>query len=155
MLQQARYLVNSGLAAAGYDGCGGLPAGTTLSSLTAAFASFASMWRVAADESTADSASDTILGHLAADLHLHASPLLISTDLTTLTPDERAALENPDIIAIDHSGVPATFTLSQLGITAPEATGCNVWKNETTTFTGVAVTLAAGQTEMVVIKPVS
>jgi hypothetical protein len=35
-------------------------------------ATFASMWRVAADESPANSASDTILGHLAADLNLHA-----------------------------------------------------------------------------------
>jgi alpha-galactosidase len=267
--QDAQTFADWGVDFVKVDECGGLPAGTTLSSLTAAFeqygadlradnpnvvyseelpiyelgqpgftqavqssATFANMWRVAADESTADSASDTILGHLAADLHLHAfagpghwndldmlvpgtpaahrfgwsladeesqlsvwaeeaSPLLISTDLTTLTPDELAALENPDIIAIDHSGSQpstaitsasgnieavlksadggtavllanlgtgtstATFTLSQLGITAPEATGYNVWKNETTTFTGVAVTLAAGQTETVVIKPVS
>ena len=250
------------------DECGGLPSGTTLSSLTAAFeqygadlradnpdvvyseelpiyelgqsgftqavqssSAFASMWRVAADESPANPASDTILGHLAADLHLHAfagaghwndldmlvpgapaahpfgwsvadeesqlsvwaeeaSPLLISTDLTTLTPAELAALENPDIIAIDQSGSQAatavtsasgnieavvknadggravlfanlgtgtgtgTFTLSQLGISTPEASGYNVWKNETTTFSSVNVTLAAGQTEMVVIKPV-
>jgi alpha-galactosidase len=191
------------------------------------------MWRVAADESTSASASDTILGHLAADLHLHAfagpghwndldmlvpgtpaehrfgwsladeqsqlsvwaqeaSPLLISTDLTTLTPDELAALKNPDIIAIDQSGSqPATavtsasgnmeavfkkadggtavlfanlgtgtgtgtgtFTLAQLGINASEARGYNVWKHETTTFSGVTVTLAAGQTETLVIKPV-
>jgi alpha-galactosidase len=249
------------------DECGGLPSGTTLSSLTAAFeqygadlradnpgvvyseelpiyvlgrpaftqavqssSAFASMWRVAADESPADSASDTILGHLAADLHLHAfagpghwndldmlvpgtpaahpfgwslageesqlsvwaeeaSPLLISTDLTTLTPAELAALENPDIIAIDQSGSQpsaavtsgnmeavvksadggtavllanlgtgtstATFTLSRLGISASEATGYNVWKNETTTFSGVTVTLPAGQTETLVVKPVS
>jgi alpha-galactosidase len=249
------------------DECGGLPSGTTLSSLTTAFeqygadlraanpnvvyneelpiyvlgqsgftqavqssATFANMWRVAADESPSDSASDTILGHLAADLHLHAlagpghwndldmlvpgtpvahpfgwsladeqsqlsvwaeeaSPLLISTDLTTLTPDELAALKNPDIIAIDQSGSqPSTaitsghieaviknadggtavlfanlgtgtgtgnFTLSQLGIKTPTATGYNVWKNETTTFSGVNVTLPAGQTETVVIKPVS
>ena len=186
---------------------------------------------MAADESPANPASDTILGHLAADLHLHAfagaghwndldmlvpgapaahpfgwsvadeesqlsvwaeeaSPLLISTDLTTLTPAELAALENPDIIAIDQSGSQAatavtsasgnieavvknadggravlfanlgtgtgtgTFTLSQLGISTPEASGYNVWKNETTTFSSVNVTLAAGQTEMVVIKPV-
>lgn len=251
------------------DECGGLPSGTTLSSLTTAFeqytadlraddpgvvvseelpiyelgqsgftqsvqssASFANMWRVAADESPTDSASDTILGHLAADLHLHAfagpghwndldmlvpgtpvahpfgwsladeqsqlsvwaeeaSPLLISTDLTTLTPAELAALENPDIIAIDQSGSqPATavtsasgnieavfksadggtavlfanlgtgtgtgtFTLSQLGISASEASGYNVWKNTTTTFSGVSVTLAAGQTETLVVTPVS
>lgn len=248
------------------DECGGLPSGTTLSSLTTAFeqygadlragnssvvyseelpvyvlgqsdfttavqssSTFANMWRVAADESPADSASDTILGHLAADLHLHAfagpghwndldmlvpgrpaahpfgwsladeesqlsvwaqeaSPLLISTDLTTLTSAELAALKNPDIIAIDQSGSqPATaitsghieavvkkadggeavllanlgtgsgsgtFTLSQLGISTAQATGYNVWKNETTTFSGVAVTLAAGQTETLVIKPV-
>jgi alpha-galactosidase len=249
------------------DECGGLPSGTTLSSLTSAFqqygadlkadnpsivyseelpiyvlgqpgfdtavqssAAFANMWRVAADESPLDSASDTILGHLAADLHLHAfagpghwndldmlvpgtpaahpfgwtladeqsqlsawaeeaSPLLISTDLTTLTSSELAALKNPDIIAIDQSGSqPATaitsgsveavvkqgdggqavlfantgtgsssgtFTLSQLGISTAKATGYNVWKNETTTFSGVSVTLAAGQTETLVIKPVS
>lgn len=248
------------------DECGGLPSGTTLSSLTAAFqqygadlradnpsvvyseelpvyelgqsgftqavessSTFASMWRVAVDESTADPASDTILGHLAADLHLHAfagpghwndldmlvpgtpaahpfgwsltdeesqlsvwaeeaSPLLVSTDLSTLTPAELAALKNPHIIAIDQSGSQAptavtsghieavvkpfdggtavlfanlgtgtgtgTFTLSQLGINTPEATGYNVWKNETTTFSGATVTLAAGQTETITLTPV-
>jgi hypothetical protein len=47
------------------------------------------------------------------------------------------------------------FTLSQLGINAPEASGYNVWKNETTIFSGVTVTLPAGQTETAVIKPVS
>jgi alpha-galactosidase len=251
------------------DECGGLPAGTTLSSLTAAFqrygtdlraadpdvvyseelpiftlgqsdftqavqssAGFANMWRVAADESTANPAATTILGHLAADLHLHAfagtghwndldllvpgtpaahpfdwsltaqqsqlsvwaeeaSPLLISTDLTTLTPDELAALRNPDIIAIDQSGAQpataltspsgnveavvkkadggtavlfanlgtgtatATFTLSQLGITTATATGYNVWQNRTTTFSAANITLPAGGTETLVIKPVS
>jgi alpha-galactosidase len=247
------------------DECGGLPSGTTLSSLTSSFqqygadlkagnpsivyseelpiyvlgqagfdtavqssSTFANMWRVAADESPLDSASDTILGHLAADLHLHAfagpghwndldmlvpgtpaahpfgwtladeqsqlsvwaeeaSPLLISTDLTTLTSSELAALKNPDIIAIDQSGSqPAaaitsgsveavikqgaggqavlfantgtgsgtgTFTLSQLGISTAKATGYNVWKNETTTFSGVSVTLPAGQTETLIINP--
>ncbi|HWE88932.1 MAG TPA: glycoside hydrolase family 27 protein [Pseudonocardiaceae bacterium] len=190
---------------------------------------FANMWRVAADESTADSASTTILGHLAADLHLHAfagpgrwndldmlvpgtpaahpfgwtpadeqsqlsvwaeeaSPLLISTDLTTLNPGELAALKNPDIIAIDQSGAQAatavtsghieavmknadngtavlfantgsgtgsgTFSLAQFGISTATASGYNVWKNEITTFSGVSITLAAGQTETVVIKPV-
>jgi len=266
--QDAQTFADWGVDFVKVDECGGLPAGTTLSSLTAAFAqygadlradnpnvvyseelpiyelgqpgftqavqssaTFANMWRVAADESPVDSASDTILGHLAADLPLYslagpghwndldmlvpgtpaahpfgwsladeqsqlsvwaeeASPLLISTDLTTLTPDELAALENPDIIAIDQSGSqPSTaitspsgnmeavfksadggtavlfanlgtgtstgnFTLSQLGIAAPEATGYNVWKHETTTFSGVTVTLPAGQTETVVIKPV-
>jgi alpha-galactosidase len=191
---------------------------------------FANMWRVAADENPTDSASTTILGHLAADLHLHAfagpghwndldmlvpgtpaahpfgwsladeqsqlsvwaeeaSPLLISTDLTTLTATELAALKNPDIIAIDQSGSqPATaitsghieavikktgigeavllanlgtgsgsgtFTLAQLGISTAKATGYNIWKNETTTFSGVSVTLPAGQTETLVINPAS
>jgi alpha-galactosidase len=264
--QDARTFADWGVDFVKIDECGGLPAGTTLSSLTTAFeqygadlradipgvvyseelpvyelgrsgftqavqssSTFASMWRVAADESTADSASDTILGHLAADLHLHAfagsghwndldmlvpgapaahpfgwsladeqsqlsvwaeeaSPLLIYTDLTTLTAAELAALKNPDIIAIDQSGSQAatavtsghieavikhadggtavlfanlgtgtgtgTFTLSQLGINTTEATGYNVWKNETTTFSAAAVTLAAGQTETVVLKPV-
>jgi alpha-galactosidase len=251
------------------DECGGLPAGTTLTSLTTAFkqygadlraddpgvvyseelpiyvlgqsdftqavqssSTFADLWRVAADESTSVPASTTILGHLAADLHLHAfagpghwndldmlvpgtpaahrfgwsltdeesqlsvwaeeaSPLLVSTDLTTLTPAELAALKNPDIIAIDQSGSqPATavtsangnleavfkkadggtavlfanlgtgtgtgtFTLAQLGVNAAEATGYNVWKNETTTFNGIHITLPAGGTETLVIKPVS
>ena len=248
------------------DECGGLPPGTTLSSLTTAFqqygadlradnpavvyseelpiyalgrtdfttavqssAGFADMWRVAADESPLDPASTTILGHLAADLHLHAfagpghwndldmlvpgtpaahpfgwsladeqsqlsvwaeeaSPLLISTDLSTLTAAELAALKNPDIIAIDQSGAQAatavtsghieavmkaadngtavlfantgfgtgsgTFTLAQFGINTATATGYNVWRNETTTFSGVSITLAAGETETVVIKPV-
>ena len=263
--QDARTFADWGVDFVKIDECGGLPAGTTLSSLTTAFeqygadlraddpsvvyseelpvyelgqsgftqavqssATFASMWRVAADESTADSASDTILGHLAADLHLHAfagsghwndldmlvpgapaahpfgwsladeqsqlsvwaeeaSPLLISTDLTTLTPAELAALKNPDIIAIDQSGSQAatavtsghieavvkpfdggtavlfanlgtgpgtgTFTLSQLGISTPTATGYNVWKNETTTFSAASVTLGAGQTETLLLKP--
>jgi alpha-galactosidase len=265
--QDARTFAEWGVDFVKIDECGGLPSGTTLSSLTTAFeqygadlraaipdvvyseelpiyvlgqsdftaavqssANFANMWRVAADESPLDSASDTILGHLAADLHLHAfagpdhwndldmlvpgtpsahpfgwsltdeqsqlsvwaeeaSPLLISTDLTTLTPAELAALKNPDIIAIDRSGSqPATavtsghieavikkadggqavlfanlgtgsgtgtFTLSQLGISTPRATGYNVWKNTTTTFSGVTVTLPAGQTETMVIKPAS
>jgi alpha-galactosidase len=265
--QDARTFATWGVDFVKIDECGGLPAGTTLSSLTTAFqqygadlradnpsvvyseelpiyelgqsgfvqavqssATFANMWRVAEDESPADSASDTILGHLAADLHLHAfagaghwndldmlvpgtpashpfdwsvadeesqlsvwaeeaSPLLISTNLTTLTADELAALKNPDIIAIDQSGAQSatavtsghieavikpfdggtavlfanlgtgtgtgTFTLSQLGINTPDATGYNVWRNETTTFSAAAVTLPAGQTETVVLKPVS
>jgi alpha-galactosidase len=268
--QDARTFADWGVDFVKIDECGGLPAGTTLASLTTAFqqygadlraddpsvvyseelpiyvlgqsdftqavqssSTFANMWRVAADESTSVPASTTILGHLAADLHLHAfagpghwndldmlvpgtpaahpfdwslsdeesqlsvwaeeaSPLLISTDLTTLTPAELAALKNPDIIAIDQSGSqPATavtsadgrieavfkpadggtavllanlnttasstedFTLSQLGIGAAEASGHNVWKNETTTFSGVHVTLPAGGTETLVIKPVS
>jgi alpha-galactosidase len=265
--QDAQTFADWGVDFVKIDECGGLPSGTTLTSLTAAFqqygadlradnpdvvyseelpiyvmgqpgftqavqssSSFASMWRVAADESPADPAPDTILGHLAADLHLHAfagpghwndldmlvpgtpaahpfgwsladeqsqlsvwaeeaSPLLISTDLTTLTPAELAALKNPDIIAIDQSGsqpatsissgtieavmknadggtavlfanlgtgtATGTFTLPQLGISTPTATGYNVWKNETATFSGVIVTLPAGQTETVVIKPVS
>ncbi len=196
-------------------------------------ATFANQWRVTGDESPSVSAPTTILGHLAADLHLHAfagpghwndldmllpgtpaaypfnwsladeqsqlsvwaeeaSPLLISTDLTTLTPAELAALKNPDIIAIDRSGSqPSTsvtsadgrieavfkpadggtavlfanltttasstedFSLSQLGISASVASGYNVWKNETTTFNGIHLTLPAGGTETVVIKPVS
>jgi alpha-galactosidase len=36
-----------------------------------------------------------------------ASPLLISTNLPTLTPAELAALKNPVMIAIDHSGAQA------------------------------------------------
>jgi alpha-galactosidase len=267
--QDARTFADWGVDFVKIDECGGLPAGTTLASLTTAFqtygadlraadpavvyseelpiyvlgksdfvqavrssSTFADMWRVAADESTAVPASTTILGHLAADLHLHAfagpghwndldmlvpgkpaahpfnwslsdeqsqlsvwaeeaSPLLVSTDLTTLTPAELAALKNPDIIAIDRSGSqPATavtsangdveavfknadggtavlfanlgtgngtgtFSLAQLGVNATRATGYNVWKHETTTFSGVTVTLAAGQTETLVIKPVS
>lgn len=266
--QDARTFAGWGVDFVKIDECGGLPSGTTLSTLTTAFqqygadlraadsgvvyseelpiyvlgqpgftqavqssSTFANMWRVAADESTSNSAPTTILGHLAADLHLHAfagpghwndldmlvpgtpaahpfgwsltdeqsqlsvwaeeaSPLLVSTDLTTLTPEELAALKNPDIIAIDQSGsqpstavtnaggnleavfkkadggtavllanlgtsaASGTFTLSQLGITAAQATGYNVWKNHTTTFSAVAVTLPAGQTETLVIKPV-
>jgi alpha-galactosidase len=268
--QDAKTFADWGVDFVKIDECGGLPSGTTLSSLTAAFqqygadlraanpnvvyseelpiyvlgqsgftqavqssSTFADTWRVAADESTANTASDTILGHLAADLHLHgfagpghwndldmlvpgtlaahpfgwsltdeqsqlsvwaeeASPLLISTDLTTLTPDELNALKNPDIITIDQSGSqPATavtsadgrieavfknadggtavlfanlnttasstenFTLSQLGISASDASGYNVWKNETTTFSGIHITLPAGQTETLIIKPLS
>jgi alpha-galactosidase len=264
--QDAQTFADWGVDFVKVDECGGLPAGTTLDSLTTAFeqygadlradnpngvyseelpiyelgqpgftqavrssATFASMWRVAADESPAQPAAQTILGHLAADLHLHAfagpghwndldmlvpgtpaahpygwsladeesqlsvwaeeaSPLLISTDLTTLTQGELAALKNPDIIAIDQSGSQpsvavtsghveavtksadggiavlfanlgtgtgtGTFALSQLGINTPEASGYNVWRNETTTFSGVTVTLPAGQTETMVMKPV-
>jgi hypothetical protein len=61
-------------------------------SLTSAFEQYGADLR-------AGSASDTILGHLAADLPLHAF-----AELTTLTPDELIALKNPDIIAIDQSG---------------------------------------------------
>ena len=266
--QDAQTFADWGIDFVKIDECGGLPAGTTLSSLTASFeqygtdlraddssvvyseelpiyvmgqsadviqavqssAAFANMWRVAADESTSNSASDTILGHLAADLHLHAfagpghwndldmlvpgapaahpfgwspadeqsqlsvwaeeaSPLLISTDLTTLTPPELAALKDPDIIAIDQSGsqpstavtsgqveavvkradggqavlfanpgtaaATGTFTLSQLGISSAVASGYNVWKHETTTFSQVSVTLPAGQTETLILKPAS
>lgn len=268
--QDARTFADWGVDFVKIDECGGLPADTTLASLTTAFeqygadlraadpgvvyseelpiyvlgqadfvqavrssSTFANLWRVAADESTAVPASTTILGHLAADLHLHAfagpghwndldmlvpgtpaahpfgwsltdeesqlsvwaeeaSPLLVSTDLTTLTPAELTALENPDIIAIDQSGSqPSTavtstdgrieavfkpadggtavlfanlntsasstedFTLSQLGIGASKASGHNVWTNTTTTFNGVHITLPAGGTETLVIKPVS
>jgi alpha-galactosidase len=267
--QDAQTFADWGVDFVKIDECQGLPAGTTLSSLTTAFeqygadlradnpnvvyseempvyelnqsgftqavqssSTFANMWRVTGDENTANTASDTILGHLAADLHLHAfagpghwndldmlvpgtqtkyqfgwsladeesqlsvwaeeaSPLLISTNLTTLTPGELAALKNPDIIAIDQSGSqPATavttasghleavyksadggtavlfanlgtgtttgdFTLSQLGINTSQATGYNVWKGETTTFSGVHLTLPAGQTETLILKPVS
>jgi alpha-galactosidase len=267
--QDARTFADWGVDFVKVDECGGLPSGTSLSSLTLAFeqygarlradirgvvyseelpisvlgqpeftqavassCAFANMWRVAADESTANPASTTILGHLAADLHLHAfagpghwndldmlvpgaptahpfgwsladeqsqlsvwaeeaSPLLISTNLTTLTPEELAALKNPHIIAIDQSGsqpatgvtgaggnmeavfkpadggtavlfanlgtgtATATFSLSQLGVNASTATGYNVWKNKTTTFSAATVTLPAGQTETLVIRPVS
>jgi alpha-galactosidase len=267
--QDARTFADWGVDFVKIDECGGLPSGTTLSTLTTAFqqygndlraadpavvyseelpiyelgksdfvqsvqssSTFANMWRVAADESTANPASTTILGHLAADLHLHAfagpghwndldmvvpgkpaahpfgwtlaeqqsqlsvwaeeaSPLLVSTDLTTLTAAELAALKNPDIIAIDQSGsqpataitsasgnveavfkkadggtavlfanlgtgtATATFTLAQLGITATEATGHNIWNGKTSTFSGVNLTLGAGQTETLVIKPLA
>lgn len=111
-------------------------------------ASFANMWRVTPDENYTRPASTTIIGHLAADLHLHAfagpghwndldmilpgrqtampfdwtlaqqesqlsvwaieaSPLLMSTDIATLTSAELAALKNPQMIAIDQSGTQA------------------------------------------------
>ena len=47
-----------------------------------------------------------------------------------------------------------SFTLAQLGISTHTASGYNVWRNETTVFSGVSITLAAGQTETAVIKPV-
>jgi alpha-galactosidase len=115
-----------------------------------------------------------------------ASPLLISTDLSTLSPAELAALKNPLMIAIDQSGAQAPkmvtsghieavmkgadgglaillanlgartasghFTLSQLGITSARASGSNVWTGKTTTFSGVTVTLGAGQTTLLVLK---
>jgi len=48
-----------------------------------------------------------------------------------------------------------TFTLPQLGISTARASGYNVWKNSTSTFSSVSVTLPAGQTETVVIKPIN
>lgn len=218
---------------------------------------FADMWRITADENPTQPASTTILGHLAADLHLHgyagpsprdalgaavpgrlagtrqlprpglagpghwndldmlvpgtperskftwsladqesqlavwameASPLLISTNLATLTSAELSALKNPDIIAIDQSGEQAptsvqyghveavlknadggravlfvnlgtgtangTFTLAQLGVSGTRASGYNVWTGRTATFSGMSVSLAPGQTMLMVMKPV-
>jgi alpha-galactosidase len=168
------------------DECGGLPAGTTLASLTEDFrsygealrtaipsvvyseelpiyaigkpgfisavrssAGFANMWRVAPDEYPLKGTAPIILGHLADDLHLHgfagpghwndldmvapdmpfsgwsrgdlqsqlsvwaeeASPLLISADLSKLTPAELDDLKNPGMIAIDQSGSRAQVTV--------------------------------------------
>jgi alpha-galactosidase len=150
--QDAQTFADWGVDFVKIDECGGLPSGTTLSSLTTAFqqygadlradhpavvyseelpiyelgqpdftqavqssSTFANMWRVAADESPADSASDTILGHLTADLHLHAfAGPGHWNDLDMLVP-----------------GTPAAHPRS------------------------VTVTLPAGQTETLVIKPVS
>ncbi|WP_432844380.1 hypothetical protein [Dactylosporangium sp. CA-092794] len=47
-----------------------------------------------------------------------------------------------------------TFKLSQLGTSTARASGYNVWKNTTSTFSGVILTVAAGQTETTVIKPI-
>jgi alpha-galactosidase len=245
------------------DSCGGLPAGTSLTTATADFkafgaalkaanpaivysqelpvpyvgtpdfvpavqasAGFSTMWRVTKDESAAGSAAATILGHLAADLHLHgfagpghwndldllvtgnrkfgwtlaqeqsqlsvwaeeASPLLLSADVSALTAGELAALTNPHLIAIDQSGAQAAkaitsghiealmkpdpegglavllanvgtgtgggrFTLAQFGIATARASGYNVWTGRTNTFSAVAVTMGAGQTELLVLKP--
>jgi len=44
------------------------------------------------------------------------------------------------------------FALSDFGITSARASGYNVWTGETTTFSEVSVTLAAGQTSLVQIK---
>jgi alpha-galactosidase len=44
------------------------------------------------------------------------------------------------------------FSLSQLGITSARASGYNVWTRRTTTFSGVSITLEAGQTMLVQIK---
>lgn len=192
-----------------------------------ASAEFANMWRVAHDEwpLTHANASPMILGHLAADLHLHsfagpghwndldmvapafpasgwtladlrnqlsvwameASPLLISADIAALPPDALAALNNPHMIAIDQSGNQCSkaimnadiealtkpdpkggtavlfvnlglgtctgrFSLSQFGITSATASGYNVWTGSTTTFSGLSVTLEAGQTMLMQIK---
>lgn len=115
-----------------------------------------------------------------------ASPLLISADLSSLTPAELSALRNPDMINIDQSGsqaptaitnghiealmkgadggsavlyvntgngtATARFKLSQFGFKTRRASGYNVWKNKTTTFSGITVTLGAGQTGLVVMK---
>lgn len=113
-----------------------------------------------------------------------ASPLLVSTDLATLSPAQLAALGNKHLIAIDQSGAQAAdgisvghveglvkpdpeggmavllandgtgtasakFSLAQVGLTARHAEGDNIWTGRTTGFTGVAVTLGAGQTELI------
>jgi hypothetical protein len=44
------------------------------------------------------------------------------------------------------------FTLSQLGITTAKASGQNVWTGKTTIYSGVTVTLRAGQTTLLVLK---
>jgi alpha-galactosidase len=118
-------------------------------SAVSASSKFSNMWRVAPDENISQSASSTILGHLAADWHLHAfagpghwndldmvlvgnqkampfdwtdpqeesqlsvwameaSPLLISSDLSTLSAREIADLTNPHMLAIDKAGQAAT-----------------------------------------------
>jgi alpha-galactosidase len=112
-------------------------------------AKVANMWRVAPDESWANSAQTTIIGHLNIDLPLaryaspghwndldmlvpgevdshpfnwsvtqeesqlavwamEASPLILSTNVTDLTPAELAPLVNPAMIAIDQSGTQAS-----------------------------------------------
>jgi alpha-galactosidase len=127
--QDAQTFADWGVDFVKIDECGGLPSGTTSSSLTTAFqqygadrkadnpsvvyseelpiyvlgqssfdtavqssATFASMWRVAAGEDPDDSASTTIPGHLAADLHLHAfAGLGHWNDLDMLVPGTPAA----------------------------------------------------------------
>lgn len=46
----------------------------------------------------------------------------------------------------------ATYTLSQLGITAASVTGRNIWTGRTTTFNSVVTTLAVGASAMLVLK---
>jgi alpha-galactosidase len=46
------------------------------------------------------------------------------------------------------------FSLSELGITSARASGYNVWTERTTTFSGVSVTLEAGQTVLLQIKEI-
>jgi alpha-galactosidase len=190
-----------------------------------ASAGFADMWRVTKDESPASSAPATILGHLAADLHLHAfagpghwndldmlvagvpafgwtlaqeqgqlsvwaqeaSPLLLSANIATLAGAKLAALKNPQLIAIDQSGAQAAeaitsghveavvkpypgggravllanlgggastsgFTLRQLGLSGSRASSHNVWTGATCGLASVSVTLAKGQTELLVLR---
>jgi alpha-galactosidase len=260
--QDAQTFAQWGIDFAKVDNCGGLPAGTSVTTLSADFkafgaalraanpaivfseelpityigtsnfvptvkssASFANMWRVTSDESPLRSAAATILGHLAADLHLHAfagpghwndldllvtgipkfgwslaqarsqlsvwseeaSPLLLSTNISALTAGELAALKNPYVLAIDQSGAQAPksvmsahiealmkpdpqggvavllanlgtgagsghFKLSQFGLTTSRGSGYNVWTGAMNTFSGVSITLGAGQTELLILK---
>jgi hypothetical protein len=46
----------------------------------------------------------------------------------------------------------ARFKLSQFGFKTSRASGYNVWKNKTTTFSGITVTLDVGQTGLLVMK---
>jgi alpha-galactosidase len=260
--QDAKTFAQWGVDFTKIDSCGGLPAGTSVTTLAADFKSygaalkaanpaivyseelpvtsietpdfistvkasstFANMWRVTSDESAASSATATILGHLATDLHLHAfagpghwndldmliagaskfgwtlsqeqsqlsvwaeeaSPLLLSADISNLTGSMVTALKNPHMLAIDQSGAQAPkaimsghiealmkpdpegglavllvnlgtgtgsgrFKLSQFGITTAKASGYNVWTGATNTFSSIAVTMRAGQTELFEVK---
>lgn len=115
-----------------------------------------------------------------------ASPLIVSTNVASLSAAELAMLKNPAMLAIDSSGAQAPsaitsghieavmknadggkavllanlgtgtgsgkFTLAQLGLSGNRASGLNVWTGKTNTFSGVTVTMTAGQTELYVIK---
>jgi hypothetical protein len=44
------------------------------------------------------------------------------------------------------------FKLSQFGLTTSRASGYNVWTGAMNTFSGVSITLGAGQTELLILK---
>jgi hypothetical protein len=46
----------------------------------------------------------------------------------------------------------AKFSLAQFGLSTTKASGYNVWTGKTSSFSGVSISLSAGQTTLIVMK---